>query len=141
REDLLAVLDAPGPGSRISVVHALTGMRGVGKTHLAAAYARARIDAGWRLVAWINAEDAAVLLAGLAEVAEALGLNLRGDVEVAGRAVRRRLEADGQRCLLVFDNATDPEVLQPFVPAAGAAKVIITSTQQSMTSLGASVPV
>jgi hypothetical protein len=32
RAELLAALDAPGPGPR--VVHALTGMRGVGKTHL-----------------------------------------------------------------------------------------------------------
>jgi hypothetical protein len=42
-----------------------------------------------------------------------------GDVAAAGRAVRHRLEADGQRCLLVFDNATDAELVQPFVPAAG----------------------
>src|SRR5262249_31748658 len=34
RADLLAELDAPGPRGRVRVVHAVTGMRGVGKTQL-----------------------------------------------------------------------------------------------------------
>ena len=142
RADLLASLDAPGPESRVQVVHALTGMRGVGKTHLAAAYARAKLAERWRLVAWVNAEDQAGALAGLSEAAAALGMAAgAGDAVAAGQAVRHWLEADGERCLLVFDNATDPALLRPFLPAAGAARVIITSNYLPVASLGAGLPV
>jgi tetratricopeptide (TPR) repeat protein len=141
RADLLSALDVPGLGTRV-VVHAVTGMRGVGKTHLAAAYARTRLAERWRLVAWINAQDAGGVLAGLAAVAAGLGLDAgEGDAEAAGRAVRHWLEIDGERCLLVFDNATDPAALRPFIPAVGAARVIITSNRQSVMNLGAAVSV
>ena len=138
RVELLAALEAPGPGRR--AVRAVTGMRGVGKTHLAAAYARAKLAEGWRLVAWVDAGDPGTLLADLAEIATELGLSGAGDARTAGRVVRHWLEADGERCLLVFDNAADPDLLRPFLPAAGAARVIITSDQQSVSYLGAAVP-
>ena len=128
------------PGRGWPVVHAVIGMRGVGKTQLAAAYARAKIAAGWDLVAWVNAEDPAGLAAGLAAVAEAAGLAGRGGGD-PGRAVRHWLEAGGDRCLLVFDNAADPDVLRPYLPAAGAARVLITSNRQSVADLGTEVGV
>jgi tetratricopeptide (TPR) repeat protein len=142
RSDLLAELDRAGPGA--SVVRAVTGMRGVGKTQLAAAYARARLADKWRLVAWVNAKDPAALLAGLTAVADAVGLTDAASQRAgadAGRVVRNWLETDGDRCLVVFDNATDPDILLPFVPAGGAARVLITSSLRSAANLGLRVDV
>jgi len=53
--------------------------------------------------------------------------------------VRRRLETDGARCLLVFDDVEDPDVLRPFLPAGGAAQVLITGHREL--DLGPNVPV
>jgi hypothetical protein len=72
RADLLAELDRDG--MRVSVIHAVTGLPGLGTTQLAAAYARAKLAAGWELVAWVNGADTGSLLARLAAVAEATGL-------------------------------------------------------------------
>jgi tetratricopeptide (TPR) repeat protein len=130
REGLLDQLRAAGSG--VCVVRAVTGMRGVGKTQLAAAYARECIDAGWRLVAWVNAEDAPAILNGLAVVAERVGVDKPGTpLEHIGLAVRNLLEADGERCLIVFDNVTDMDAVQPYKPAAGKSLVMITSTESA----------
>jgi RNA polymerase sigma factor (sigma-70 family) len=142
RVGLLAELDRVG--ARVSVIHAGTGQHGLGATQLAAAYARAKLEAGWRLVAWVNGADTGSLLTGLAAVADATGLtdddSGRASTDVAA-TVRHWLEVDGDRCLLVFDDVSDPEVPRAFVPAHGTARVVITSTRQSSLNLGSAVPV
>jgi hypothetical protein len=122
----------------------LTGPSGVGKTQLAAAYARARLTANWRLISWVNARDRETMLAGLDAVAEAAGVSVSGSrvgTADAGQAVRQWLEADGGGRLLVFDGAEDAGLLRPFVPARGAARVLITMVREPRPELGTSIPV
>jgi tetratricopeptide (TPR) repeat protein len=143
RAPLGQLADAARTG-RPAVLHAVTGLRGVGKTQLAAAYARRRISDSWPLVAWVNAETRDTLITGLAEIAEQLGLATPDD---AGDSLKEALRlrdylntrtADG---LLVFDNATSPADLRPFLPAAGRTQIVVTSTEEPFRSLGTLVRV
>jgi tetratricopeptide (TPR) repeat protein len=130
------------PAGRVRVVFAVTGIRGVGKTQVAGEYARRRIAEGWRLVAWVDASDEASLLAGLAQVAAAAKVEpAGGDARARARRVRHWLEEDGERRLLVFDNAVGLDVLRPFLPAAGAGQVIVTTSRRSVGDIGVPVPV
>ncbi|HEY6786194.1 MAG TPA: FxSxx-COOH system tetratricopeptide repeat protein [Trebonia sp.] len=131
--------------SRPAVLQAVTGLRGVGKTQLAAAYARRRISDGWDLVAWINAETRDALITGLADLAGRLGLAAQddgaGDSLKAALRLRDHLNTRTTEGLLVFDNATDPEALRAFLPAAGRTQIVVTSTEESFRSLGTLVRV
>ena len=142
RAGLLAKLSrAGGP---VTVIHAVGGLRGQGSTQLAATYARAKLAAGWPLVAWVNAADTGSLQAGLAAVADALGLadgDCGRDIADPGQAVRNLLETDGNRRLLVFDDAADLETLRPFLPATGTARVLVTSGWEPTADLATGVPV
>ena len=129
-------------GRRVTVVQAVTGSPGVGKTQAAAAYARDRVAVGWPLVAWVTAETSDQLLVGLTNVAAAVGVaDPNGDSTVSAGNVRRYLETCPGPALVVLDNATDPEGLAAFMPSVGPVQVVITSTDRAFTRLGMTVEV
>ncbi|HEV2377793.1 MAG TPA: tetratricopeptide repeat protein, partial [Streptosporangiaceae bacterium] len=141
RQTLARLAGAAGSG-RVAVVCAVTGLRGVGKTHLAAAYARERIAQGWGLVGWVSAESRGSLLADLARVAERLGVaDPEGDSAESARRLRDHLGTRAREGLLVFDNAADPGLLRPFLPATGGTQIVVTSTSRVFAELGAMVDV
>ncbi|MBO3749986.1 tetratricopeptide repeat-containing protein [Streptosporangiaceae bacterium NEAU-GS5] len=122
-------------------VCALAGGRGVGKTHLAAAcaldYLARRIP-----VAWLHAETPEQLRGSLDLMAAELGL--RSDTDDADAVARKIRIWLGQRpdpCLVVFDNAVDPDALAPVLPAHGPARVLITTNYHSFERVATLIPV
>jgi len=63
------------------------------------------------------------------------------DAESLAQAVRRRLEMDGDQCLVVFDNVTDLDRLKEVLPTAGRCQVVITSNEVEAAWLGLQIAV
>ncbi|MEV6971880.1 FxSxx-COOH system tetratricopeptide repeat protein [Kitasatospora sp. NPDC093806] len=118
-----------GAGGETAPVQVLYGIGGVGKSQAAIEYAH-RFAAGYDVLWWVPSQQPAVIPQKLAELAPKLGLESEGDVTRTARAVLDAL-ASGRpyrRWLLLFDNAEDPELLDPWIPAAGPdGHVLVTS--------------
>jgi hypothetical protein len=115
---------------RVAIM-ALHGLRGVGKTVLAAAYAdlhRGDYRATW----WIRAQSEPGMRADLVALGMRLGWMPPDEKEEPGlAAVMERLRHEGEGILLIFDNATDADALKPYLPRGGAARVLVTSNARA----------
>jgi tetratricopeptide (TPR) repeat protein len=125
-EALQQALASTGRGAITQSRQAISGLGGIGKTQLALAYAYARLG-DYDLIRWLRAEEPTALAADYAGLAPALGLDPNAPDRVALiAAIRDKLER-ADRWLLVFDNATEPGSLAPYLPRIGGGHVLVTS--------------
>ena len=110
----------------------LTGMRGSGKTQLAAAVAARCEEECWPLVAWINAGSRKELIADLYELALHIGIDAPKDIPPE-TIIRRFLDqlhsADAADRLFVFDNVENLDDLRDLTPEGSGVRVIATTTR------------
>ena len=108
----------------------LTGMRGSGKTQLAAAVATRCEEEDWPLVAWIHATSRKEILAGLYELALRIGIDAPKNIplEVIVRRLLAQLRsAEAADRLFVFDNVENPDDLRDLIPEDAGVQVLITT--------------
>ena len=110
----------------------LTGMRGGGKTQLAAAVAARCEEEDWPIIAWINAASRKDLVADLYEFSLRAGVNAPKDVPPE-TIVRRFLDqlhsADSTDRLFVFDNVENLDDLRDLTPEGNGVRALITTTR------------
>ena len=119
-----------GPTRRRTV---LMGMRGCGKTQLAATLAKQCEDANWNLVAWINAVSPDTIQSDLVELAKRLKIDT-SDQPAQDVIVRRCLDhlksAAPTDRLIVFDNVEDINHLTGLIPSGDGVRVVATTTNK-----------
>jgi len=118
-------------------ITALHGLRGVGKTTLAAAYAE-KHKSDYRATWWLRAQSESTLRADLV----GLGVRLEwvspdAKEEAAVGAVLERLRHEGGGILLIYDNAIDADSLRAFLQVGGATKILVTSNAHNWRKVAA----
>ena len=108
----------------------LTGMRGSGKTQLAAAIAARCEEEDWPLVAWIHATSRKEILAGLYELALQIGIDTPKNIPlevIVQRLLDRLRSAESADRLFVFDNVENPDDLRDLIPDGAGVRTLVTT--------------
>src|SRR5512144_2142946 len=130
--DLGREIGSGGPVRTVGVTQVLTGLGGIGKTQLAAAYSRQLWDAcELDLLVWIIAANRDAILTGYAQA----GADMTGPPEVetaeqvAGRFLNWLTITD-RRWLVVLDDLADPADLAGWWPIGPAGQVVVTTQRR-----------
>jgi len=116
----------------------LVGMRGCGKTQLAAALAQECEDANWSLSAWVNASSPESITSDLVELAKELKKELKIDTSdqptpktIIHRLFNRLKSADPSDRLIVFDNVENIDDLRGLLPSGKGLRIVATTTNNA----------
>ena len=140
REEMQALRDSLTVGG-VATVCALQGMRGVGKSQLASAFAQECENAGWSFVGWVTASSRERTVAELAAVARLAGVSEDDDPRMAADALVVWLNGGGPSDrLLVLDNVASAEDVRDLLPRGPGMRVIVTTNSRTDT-LGTPVEV
>ena len=134
REVAAGLREAAEQDGTVVLTQVLAGMGGVGKTQLAAAYARQAWSEGVGLRVWVNASSRDAIVAAYAEAADRLGLTRadREDPEQSAQAFLAWAETvTGQWWLIVLDDVQRAGDLTglwpPAAESAAAGQVLVTT--------------
>ena len=111
----------------------LVGMRGCGKTQLAAALAQECEEANWSLVAWVHAGSPGSIKSGLVELAKELKIDTsdqQTEEQIVGRCLNYLRSSGGTDRLIVFDNVEDINHLTGLIPSGDGVRVVATTTKK-----------
>ena len=112
----------------------LVGMRGCGKTQLAAALAKQCEDANWSLVAWVNAVSPESIKSALVELAKELKLDTSDQPtqeQIIARCLNSLRSSEASDRLVVFDNVESINDLRGLVPTGQGLHVVATTTNST----------
>ncbi|QEV21581.1 tetratricopeptide repeat protein [Streptomyces alboniger] len=122
-----------------SVVQALRGLGGVGKTQIAVEYAHQRAYA-YDVVWWIAADDSSLVGDQIAALAVELALVERDTDTATAAAVAKAHLRGRDRWLIIFDNAEERAAVSEWLPG-GPGHVLITSRVGGWESIAATMQV
>ena len=112
----------------------LVGMRGCGKTQLAASLAKQCEDANWNLVAWLNAVSRESIQSDLVELAKQLGIGTSDQPtqeQIIARCLNYLRSNEASDRIVIFDNVEDINHLRGLMPNGNGLRVIATTTNNS----------